>query len=242
MLSVTEDGHLIVRNFNEAVPIPILVQLFALQQTRTKEASLAIVREALVPEGYQPFPFQRNRPESYLDSLRSTLATFLYRKAVADWSEAGVDFSSHLYVPEIDSVTNKVHHERGDHCHILKRMATHTRELRYIHLSGDAFDAAMTSPDTGLTHAALVGLRKQSVDDAERLLSHRVGKFLGDNGFATEAEYVTTIADWHEASDGRGLSQLQRSKKNYAMLNYVLDELMPWHRQTYDFALLDINR
>ena len=32
-----------------------------------------------------------------------------------------------------------------------------------------AFDAAMMDPNTGLTHAALTGERKQSVADAERM-------------------------------------------------------------------------
>lgn len=35
-----------------------------------------------------------------------------------------------------------------------------------------------------------------------------------------EAEYVGIIAAWHEASDGRGMSQLDRCKANYKMLNY----------------------
>lgn len=61
-------------------------------------------------------------------------------------------------------------------------------------------------------------------------------------GYETEAEYVRVIASWHEASDGRGVSQLERCHKNYDMLNYILDDLMPWHTETYDLSLLDINR
>ena len=53
---------------------------------------------------------------------------------------------------------------------------------------------------------------------------------------------MRVIANWHEASDGRGVSQLERSRKNYDMLNYILDDLMPWHTQSYDLSLLDINR
>jgi hypothetical protein len=45
------------------------------------------------------------------------------------------------------------------------------------------------------------------------------------NGFDQEAEYILTFASWHEASDGRGLSQLDRCKSNHQMLNYLLDEL-----------------
>ena len=94
----------------------------------------------------------------------------------------------------------------------------------------------------GLTQIALQGLRKQSVPDAELLLSHRVAAFLRQRGYLVEAEYVQVVADWHEAWDGRGITQLQRCRKNYAMLNYLLDEWMPWHRQSYDFLFIDINR
>ena len=45
-----------------------------------------------------------------------------------------------------------------------------------------------------------------------------------------------------ETLDGRGISQLERCKKNYAMLNLILDERMPWHREVYDFRSIDINR
>ena len=48
----------------------------------------------------------------------------------------------------------------------------------------------MLAPDTGLTHAALVGLRKQSVLDAECLLSTHVAAWLHRNGFPVEGEFV----------------------------------------------------
>lgn len=58
----------------------------------------------------------------------------------------------------------------------------------------------------------------------------------------SEACYVRTIAQRHEASDGRGLSQLQRSRYNYQMLNFTLHEWMPWHGENYDFSTVDINK
>jgi hypothetical protein len=39
------------------------------------------------------------------------------------------------------------------------------------------------------------------------------------NGYDMEADYVSTIATWDEASDGRGMPQLQRCKANHKMLN-----------------------
>ena len=131
---------------------------------------------------------------------------------------------------------------RGDHNHILKRIAGETRECRYPLLDPEAFDKAMQDPDTGLSHAALTGQRPQSVEDAERLLSYHVASSMQKNGVNQEAEYILTVASWHEASDGRGLSQLDRCKSNHQMLNYLLDEFLPWHRENYDITTLDINR
>ena len=104
------------------------------------------------------------------------------------------------------------------------------------------FDDALTAPNTGLTHAALTGERKQSVVDAERMLSYLVADFLSKNGYAKEGEYVATVAGWHEAADGRGLTELQRCRKNYKMLNMILNEFMPWYNVTPDFSTADINR
>ena len=104
------------------------------------------------------------------------------------------------------------------------------------------FDEAMLHPGTGLTHAALTGERKQSVGDAERMLSFLVANFLREHGFIQEAKYIEIIAGWHEAADGHGLSELQRCKRNYTMLNMILDEWMPWHSENPDLSTIDINR
>lgn len=104
------------------------------------------------------------------------------------------------------------------------------------------FDDAMMDSSTGLTHAALTGERKQSVGDAERMLSFLVAKFLREHGYIREANYIDIVAGWHEAADGRGLTELQRCKRNYAMLNMILDEWMPWHREIPDLSTIDINR
>jgi hypothetical protein len=69
-----------------------------------------------------------------------------------------------------------------------------------------------------------------------------MASFMEQNGFEDEAIFLRAVAGWHEASDGRGLSQLQRCRANYNMLNYILDEWMPWHQENYNFSLIDINR
>ena len=82
----------------------------------------------------------------------------------------------------------------------------------------ERFDEAMRNPMTGLTNAALVGPHKQSVPDAEKLLSFYVAKFFKDTHYLAEAEYIETIALWH------GLSQVHRCRQNHQMLNCILEE------------------
>ena len=57
-----------------------------------------------------------------------------------------------------------------------------------------------------------------------------------------EANYIRVIMNWRRACDERGLSPLMRSRFNYELLNYLLDDLMPWHTKLYDFSLLEVNR
>ena len=55
----------------------------------------------------------------------------------------------------------------------------------------------MRDPNTGLTLAALTGERKQSVVDAERMLSYLaiVGKFLSENGYEKEGDMSILLLD-----------------------------------------------
>ena len=80
------------------------------------------------------------------------------------------------------------------------------------------FDDAVHDSSTGLTLAALRGERKQSVQDAGRMLSFLVAKFLQEHVYVAESNYVEIVAGCHEAADGRGISQSQRCQKNYLML------------------------
>lgn len=242
-LLVAPDGSPVVEMPNPDIPASVILELHHLQATGLSlEDAVTNIRGNLVPLGYELYPFRTNTDESLLDKLRSIVATNTFRKRVEELKDQGVDFSSHLYVPEIDPVTGNVHHERGDHNHLLKRIAQHIRDGKYNELNHESFSDVLADPLSGLTHAALVGKRKQSVKDAERMLSYHVVRSLERHGHQNEAEFVRIIAQWHEASDGRGLSQLQRCRFNYHMLNFILDEWMPWHTQNYDFATIDINR
>ena len=61
-------------------------------------------------------------------------------------------------------------------------------------------------------------------------------------GYEYEAKYIKTVWGWRQACDRRGLTELQRCRFNYHFLNLVLDELMPWDTEFYDFSLLELNR
>lgn len=89
----------------------------------TRQEAVSQIRANLVPPGFSPHPFRKNTPESYLDQLRSIVATYLYRHSVGVLKKQGIDFATYMYVPEIDAVTGKAHHQRADHCHLLKRIA-----------------------------------------------------------------------------------------------------------------------
>ena len=81
------------------------------------------LRQSLIPEGYEAHPYRPMVPETYLDMLRSIVATYLFRETVEDLKQKGRDFSQYVYIPETDSITGETHHDRADHCHLLKRIA-----------------------------------------------------------------------------------------------------------------------
>ena len=106
----------------------------------------------------------------------------------------------------------------------------------------ERFVQALDDPTSGLTYPALTGQRKQSVQDAERLFSDGVAKFMEKNDYTYEAMFVRIVLNWRRASDERGLTELERCRYNYKMLNFLLEDLMPWHSENYDFSTLEVNR
>ena len=114
-----------------------------------------------------------------------------------------------MYVSEVDPVTGTPNHEREDHNHVLKRVVACTRNGNYPDLNFEVFVEDMRSRNTGLAYTALAGKRKRSVVDAERLLSYHVTDFFREKWYENEYQYVKVIAQWHESSDRRGISQLK---------------------------------
>ena len=123
-----------------------------------------------------------------------------------------------------------------------QRIASQTRNGGPSKLKLERYVEALSDASSGLTYPALSGTRKQSVIDAERLFSPDLAAFMRNKGYVYEAKYIETIWNWRRACDERGLSELQRCKFNYQFLNLILDDLMPWHTQTYDFSKLEVNR
>ena len=80
------------------------------------------------------------------------------------------------------------------------------------------------------------------MQDAERLFSPSLLEYMKKNGHSYEASYIEVILGWRQACDQRGLSELERCKCNYKLLNFILEELMPWYRNDYDFSLMEVNR
>ena len=94
-----------------------------------------------------------------------------------------------------------------------------------------------------LSYHALIGTPRQSVPDVEQIFSSRVLEFFERKGYTIEAEYVR-IRDWRRACDERGLTNAQRAQYHHNLLNYVLNELTPWHGKPglRDFSLLEVNQ
>ena len=65
-----------------------------------------------------------------------------------------------------------------------------------------------------------------------------------DKGYSVEAKHLRVVCNWRRACDERELTRVQRSKWNNNFLDYLLGNLMPWHKEDHlrDFSLLEVNR
>ena len=118
----------------------------------------------------------------------------------------------------------------------------HTRHGGPNQLSLECYVEALSNPDSNLTYPALTGVRSQSVVDAERMFSPELVAFMRRKGYDYEANFIETVCNWRRSCDERGLSELQRCRCNYEMLNLILFELMRWYTSVYDFSFLEVNR
>ena len=136
---VDPDGKPLTRLPDTDIPHDVISQIHDLSDERMSlEDAVTFVRSKLVPAGYRPHPFRRDRSESLLDKLHSIVATFKFRATIDYWKERSVDFSTYLYIPEIDPVTGQERHDRGDHNHLFRRAASSIRQGRDPSLNFEA--------------------------------------------------------------------------------------------------------
>lgn len=76
-----------------------------------------------------------------------------------------------------------------------------------LHL--EYFEEAAHDPSSALTISALRGVRKQSVEDVERLISDAMMEWMERKGYVCEAEYLHSIRGWRRACNERGLTSDQ---------------------------------
>ena len=124
----------------------------------------------------------------------------------------------------------------------LQRIGQSTRCGGPNRLKLEQFTEALYDQTSNLTYPALTGQCKQSIRDVETLFSSSVEDFMKGHSYDCEAKYIRVIRNWRRSCDERGLSQLERCRYNYELLNMILDELMPWHEDNYDFSPLEVNR
>ena len=64
------------------------------------------------------------------------------------------------------------------------------------------------------------------------------------DGEKVEASYLRVVHNWRQACDKRGILDALRSRYNQQFLDYILDDLMPYHKDEVlnDFSLLEVNR
>ena len=125
---------------------------------------------------------------------------------------------------------------------VLLRFGTDKQQVYRRNMDLRHFVSALNDPLTGLTYTAFTGVRKQSVPDYERLFSAGVLKYMQDHSHIEEARFVEVVRNWHKASDGRGIDEATRSSYNKAMLDWLLEDWMPWFRENRDYSTIDVNR
>ncbi len=105
------------------------------------------------------------------------------------------------------------------------------------------FVEALRDPATGLTYPALTGVRKQSVEDVERLFGEGVIKFMEDHQYEPERKYLRTVRNWRRAIDERGIPDSLRLQYCKEFLDFIIEDLIPWYPAgNTDFSSMEVNR
>ena len=78
----------------------------------------------------------------------------------------------------------------------MQRMGQHTREAGPDAIPMERFMEALGDPESGLTHLALIGARKQCTDDVKKLFSTEMVAFMERNGYTAKADYIRVVCTW----------------------------------------------
>ena len=100
---------------------------------------------------------------------------------------------------------------------------------------------AVQDPEVKLSYYAMIGTRKQSVSDVEQIFSLGVLNFMESKNYELEARYIKIIRNWQRLCDEGGLSDDNQSRFNQDFIKYILEELIPWHKQS-DYSTLEVNQ
>ncbi|XP_065887166.1 uncharacterized protein [Dysidea avara] len=239
------DGVVTARVHNDAVHTDLLNQIHGWITAGAKQDdAIERLRLKTVPTGYNVHTWIQGKDETQVDKLRSILAQLEYKHQIDMWHSKGIPFKDYLYVPEVHPITGLQFCEREDEAHILKRIGHSLRTGGHADIELERFQEALHDSSAGLTYTALSGVRKQSVEDVERLFSKSLVKWMEEKEYNAEAQHLRIVCNWRRACDERGLTRVQRSEFNNDFLNYLLDDLMPWHKEEKlrDFSLLEVNR
>lgn len=132
-------------------------------------------------------------------------------------------------------------HQREDHNHLLKRIIACLREGLIPGVDLCHFRDALHDSQTGLTYEAVSGKNKQSVPDCEKMISPGVISFMERNGYHEDAKVIRLLHNWHKAVDGRGLTEEERSQHCKNLLEWIIEDWIPWAGDNPDYSLLDVN-
>ena len=104
----------------------------------------------------------------------------------------------------------------------------------------ERFVEVLKGPKTGLTYPALTGVRKQSVEDVERLFGQGVIDFMKDKNYEEEAKYLQKVRNWRRPIDERGLKEQKCLQYIIEFLDRIITDLMPWCSD--GCSLMEVNR
>ena len=118
------------------------------------------------------------------------------------------------------------------------------RQGSHVDIRLERFEEALHDPAFRLTYTALSGVHTQSVEDVEQQFITSVIQWMESKAYTSKAQYLSVVQNWRRSCNERGFTEEERRAFNGEFLAYILDDLMPWHRQgrLKRFSLLEVNR